>query len=852
MKTLFAFTIAVALFSSLAGNARADQAPTVTAPVSRTVIEGSPLLFGVTASDADGDSIFAFTGSGTAITAGAHFNSNATHTAGNFLWTPHAGQAGTYSVTFTASNALSGFATTTIIVTSSDRPPVVTAPATANGRELAQFSFNVTASDPDGDPITQLSASGTALNAGGSFTTVANHSSGTFTWTPNLGQAGDYSVTFTATNAQSASTTTSITISPPDNPPTVTGVAAEDTVAEGSPLTINVLATDPDGQPMSSLVASGSAMSAGATFQTNPDNSVGVFNWTPGYNQAGTWDVKFLATANGLSDSAMATITVTNTDRPPRLSSVPATFFAEESHLISFPIGALDPDGDAITSLTASGTAIDAGGTFSVNPNNAGGTFSWTPAVGQAGSYRVTFTATNALAFSASTDVSVVGFTTTDLVTTTPRVHSGVVFPLKVTDASLAAILVPQLGPSSDPTLWRLGRWSPTDSTYLSADAGTLLSVDPGYGYWIATKDAKTIHMSGYPQTQGKFFLPILDGPGGRPGWNQMGNPYSSAISVDQLGVSKGPAIKLLTAADNTWTSRSVWIYQSSTETYDSTTVQIPPLGMFWVKKIESGEKYLVVSHPGTALAQAAPPEAAPRVDWDLTLTARQEANGAFPVTMGVAAVAPEGWSPLDLALPPNAPGRMLRLAIPKSDWGRMNDDYASEYRTPAARLDWNLAISGMETPGELRLALSGRNLPVGLRVRITDLDRGASWEMAPGQEVPLAAIGEIRRLRLTATLDGAPLPPAGATAFDAYPNPSRGEIGFVARLDRRSDVSVEILDVAGRRVRMLSRHDAPYGENVLVWDGRDDSGAAAAPGLYLARYRAGAISATTRIVRIR
>ena len=48
-------------------------------------------------------------------------------------------------------------------------------------------------------------------------------------------------------------------------------------------------------------------------------------------------------------------------------------------------VTAADADGDAITSLTASG--LPAGATFTPGPGNTSGTLDWTPGFDQAGSY---------------------------------------------------------------------------------------------------------------------------------------------------------------------------------------------------------------------------------------------------------------------------------------------------------------------------------------------------------------------------------------------------------------------------------------------------------------------------------
>ncbi|HEX7077700.1 MAG TPA: Ig-like domain-containing protein, partial [Candidatus Eisenbacteria bacterium] len=380
-----------------------DRAPTVTAPASATVNENALLTVNVTASDPDGDAITSLTATGTAITAGATFAAGAGNTSGTLSWTPTFAQSGTYAATFTATNALSGSATTNITVNNVDRAPVVTAPSSVAGSENNLLTFTVSASDPDGDTITSLTATGTAITAGATFTSNGTHTSGTLSWTPTSGQSGSYSVTFTATNALTGSATTAISIST-DNAPVVTAPATA-TVNEGALLTVNVSAVDPDGDAIASLTASGTAITAGATFAANASHTSGTLTWTPTFTQAGTYAATFTA-SNALSGSATTNITVNNVDHAPTVSA-PATATVNENALLTVNVTASDADGDAITSLTASGSAITAGATFAAGAGNTSGTLTWTPSFTQAGTYSATFTATNALSGSATTAITV-------------------------------------------------------------------------------------------------------------------------------------------------------------------------------------------------------------------------------------------------------------------------------------------------------------------------------------------------------------------------------------------------------------------------------------------------------------
>ena len=59
-------------------------------------------------------------------------------------------------------------------------------PSNATGGENTAITFTLSVSDPDGDPITGLTADLSALPAGhgATFVTNASRTQGTFTWTP--------------------------------------------------------------------------------------------------------------------------------------------------------------------------------------------------------------------------------------------------------------------------------------------------------------------------------------------------------------------------------------------------------------------------------------------------------------------------------------------------------------------------------------------------------------------------------------------------------------------------------------------------------------------------------------------
>src|SRR6185503_12370284 len=150
---------------------------------------------------------------------------------------------------------------------------------------------------------------------------------------------------------------------------------------EGTTIAVTVTASDPDGQPITSLTANLTGLPAGhgALFTTAPDNSSGTLTWTPTYTQAGSYNVSFTA-SNTLSTTTNTAITVQNVDRAPVVVA-PATATINEHSQITLTVSASDPDGQSITDFVADFTNLPAGhtATFTTNAAKTLGTFRWTP-----------------------------------------------------------------------------------------------------------------------------------------------------------------------------------------------------------------------------------------------------------------------------------------------------------------------------------------------------------------------------------------------------------------------------------------------------------------------------------------
>ncbi|MCK5832370.1 T9SS type A sorting domain-containing protein [bacterium] len=84
--------------------------------------------------------------------------------------------------------------------------------------------------------------------------------------------------------------------------------------------------------------------------------------------------------------------------------------------------------------------------------------------------------------------------------------------------------------------------------------------------------------------------------------------------------------------------------------------------------------------------------------------------------------------------------------------------------------------------------------------------------------------------------------------ALNAHPNPFNADVSIAAPLA----TSLAIFDITGRPVRDLSAALSTDGNSVVVWDGRDSSGARLPSGVYFARAQKGESELVEKIVLIR
>lgn len=313
------------------------------------------------------------------LPTGVMFKDNNDGTA-TLFGTPSVGTAGSYSLTFTASNGIAPDAmqSFTLTITIPPQSPIITSANAATFQVGTFSSFVVTTTGSPTPSITEIGILPTGVN----FVDNGN-GTGTLSGTPAVSTGGKYNITFKASNGVPPTASQSFTLTVNESP-TITSANAT-SVPQGFPFVFHVTTT---GFP-TPMIAEMGALPPGVSFMDN-GNGTGTLSGTP--STSGTFPIAFIA-SNGVSPNAMQnfTLTVTSTTASPTITSANSATFT----VGTFSTFTVTTTGSPTPSISETGI-LPAGVNFLDNGNGTA-TLSGTPAVSTGGTYKLTFTAINGI-----------------------------------------------------------------------------------------------------------------------------------------------------------------------------------------------------------------------------------------------------------------------------------------------------------------------------------------------------------------------------------------------------------------------------------------------------------------------
>ncbi len=356
----------------------------------KTVTEMSQLIFTVSATDADGDTL---TYSCDSKPAGASFNTSTKV----FSWTPDYSAAGAspYTAVISVNDGFNGTDSieVTINVNNLNRDPQFGTINVPGFKENALTSFTVSATDADGDTLTYSCSN---LPDGASLNPV----SGVFSWKPGYDDAGMIGLQLVVTDSNNGTDTitANVTVGNVNAFPTAVNdnvITNEDVVKVISNLLANDIDEDNDSLTITSVTQ--------GTHGTVVNNGNGVVTYTPSANYSGSDTFTYVASdGNGGTSTATVNITISAVNDIPAAAN-DSLVANEDTVLISSNLLSNDSDLDGDTLSISS---VSQGSKGSV-VNNGDGTITYTPSANVIGTDSFTYTVNDGNGGSDTASVSV-------------------------------------------------------------------------------------------------------------------------------------------------------------------------------------------------------------------------------------------------------------------------------------------------------------------------------------------------------------------------------------------------------------------------------------------------------------
>jgi hypothetical protein len=320
-------------------------------------------------------------------------------------------------------------------------------------------------------------------------------------------------------------------------------------------------------------------------------------------------------------------------------------------------------------------------------------------------------------------------------------------------------------------------------------------------------------------------------------GWNLVGNPFDFTIPVGNLQLASGTALTAWDLGDNLWDNTPAYFNRWS--------------GL----AIHVNQADTLVIRPQTGVSKVvAFSERFSEANWGLRLKAESKSGKDLCNYLGISGdEEKEEWleppqiersvslyfeqgKDKSLTGESNAKGSKLAVSIePAGKEGNM--------------WDFVLSAGGKEEKAQLSLERYGE-IPQGYEQYLLDHDWKLAYELSALEEpfaVKLVNSKE-RRFRILvgtkayiqANSEGIAVYPTEYELRQNFPNPFNPSTTVIFALPKRAQVSLEVFNILGQRVRtLLGKEERKEGYYVMEWDSRNDHGVRVASGMYIIRFMA-------------
>ncbi|MCD6351166.1 MAG: S8 family serine peptidase [Armatimonadetes bacterium] len=382
-----------------------------------------------------------------------------------------------------------------------------------------------------------------------------------------------------------------------------------------------------------------------------------------------------------------------------------------------------------------------------------------------------------------------------------------------------------------DPGDLKLARYDPLQQAYRTYQANpndTFLQQAPGRAFWLRLDDPLMLNIAGQPVADDPFAVPVSTG------WNMVGNPFNHDLRWEGVMVSaRGTQWTLPQSNQAGITLDFAWTWDPFTSSYQL----VSEYAGFGTKLVRQGYGFwFKANEPCTLLLPAGTTTTAVRaerpgldVDWKLKLVARcgQTVDSDNYIGVSAQAAVLNG-----LLTPPRpTPGLELYLVNPGQDGAA-----AASFVKPGQPLRYQAKVQVAAVGGqEVEITWPDlSSLPPDVRPVLIDEAAGKRVYMRTNRRYTFRpSPGETERALTVVSEPGGDM--LRVTSLAARPTGAGVEVVF--SLSAPAKVTVEVLNIAGRRVRTIAvGKEAPAGPSSVRWNATSDAGSPVPAGTYLVR----------------
>jgi hypothetical protein len=376
-----------------------------------------------------------------------------------------------------------------------------------------------------------------------------------------------------------------------------------------------------------------------------------------------------------------------------------------------------------------------------------------------------------------------------------------------------------------------------------------------GLGYFLKLDADATLNVAGTSLSdQVRYDIVLSYGYTTPRGWNMVGCPFLDAVSWGGVQfITNGTRQDLRDAIDDGVTDGVLFeLKYTSSEGYfydfpgDPLAGSLQPWKGYWLHVLKDTTLVLynsvITSGDKPVALKAEKPGPPTANEWVLRFGA-SVAGGCDPTNyVGVAPGAGDGYDVAHDVGEPPALASPVRVYLRHSDWGERSGRYAKDMRGAlGAGQTWEVTVACDRPNADVTITWPELNatVPADVRLMLTDADAGRDVYMrtTSGYTYRTGDEPSVRQLRIVAT------PAAGGGLMltnVASAQAADGTVQLTYTVNTASEVSAEILNIAGRCIKRLgSQSAAPNTIESAVWNCRNTGGARVPAGRYIMRLTA-------------